>query len=95
MKPELAEKLGITESMANLSLPSKGQHSLFLIMWIIMIHGNDQGIVILDEVTANLDHENRERVFSVIRECCKGIVIVVDHSVPDDQLDVKLPAPSK
>ena len=95
MNTKLAEKLGITESMANLSRPSKGQHALFLIMWIIMIHGNDQGIVILDEVTANLDHENRERVFRVIRECCKGIVIVVDHSVPDDQLDVKLPAPSK
>ena len=94
MKPELAEKLGITLSMANLGRPSKGQHALFLIMWIIMVHGHDQGIVILDEVTANLDHENRERVFRVIRECCKGIVIVVDHSVPDDQLDVKLPVPS-
>ena len=95
MNPELAEKLGITLSMANLGRPSKGQHALFLIMWIIMVHGHDQGIVILDEVTANLDHENRERVFRVIRECCKGIVIVVDHSVPNDQLDVKLPAPSK
>ena len=94
MNTKLAEKLGITESMANLSRLSKGQHALFLIMWIIMIHGNDQGIVILDEVTANLDHENRERVFSVIRECCKGIFIVVDHSVPYDKLDVKLPAPS-
>jgi ABC-type sugar transport system ATPase subunit len=95
INPELAKKLGITVSMANLGRPSKGQHALFLIMWIIMVHGDEQGIVILDEVTANLDHENRERVFSVIREYCKGIVIVVDHSVPDDQLDVKLPAPPK
>jgi hypothetical protein len=94
MNPELAEKLGITQSMANLSRPSKGQHALFLIMWIIMEHGHEQGIVILDEATTNLDHENRERVFSVILECCKGTFIVVDHSVPYDKLDVKLPAPS-
>jgi len=94
MDPKLAEDLGINVSMANLGRPSKGQHALFLIMWIIMEHGYDQGIVILDEVTANLDHKNRERVFRVIRERCKGIVIVVDHSIPDDLLDVKLPAPS-
>ena len=91
---ELAEKLGITLSMANLSRPSKGQQALFLIMWTIMLHGDEQGVVILDEVTANLDHENRERVFRVIRECCKGIVILVDNSVPVDQLDIKLPASS-
>jgi ABC-type lipoprotein export system ATPase subunit len=94
MNPELAGKLGITLSMANLGRPSKGQQALFLIMWIIMVHGNDQGIVILDEVTANLDHVNRERVFSVIREYFKGICIIVDNSVSNDQLDVKLPAPS-
>jgi ABC-type multidrug transport system ATPase subunit len=93
MNPELANKLGITEGMANLGRPSKGQQALFLIMWIIMIHGHDQGIVILDEVTANLDLTNRERAFRVIRENCKGAVIVVDHSVPANQLDVELPAP--
>jgi len=95
MNPELAAKLGITQIMANRGRPSKGEHALFLVMWIIMVHGHEQGIVILDEVTANLDHENRKRVFRVIREYCKGIVIVVDHSVPDDQLDVVLPSPSK
>jgi len=96
MNPELANKLGITECMANLGRPSKGQLALFLMMWIITLHGNKQGVVILDEATTHLDKENRERVFRVITETCKGAFIVVDHSDDSEQLGyvvVKIPAP--
>ena len=94
--PDLAKHLGITEKMADLGRPSKGQQALFLIMWIIMFHGDEQGIVILDEATAHLDLTNRKRVFRVIKEMCKGTFMVVDHSIPDNQPDyeyVELPAP--
>jgi energy-coupling factor transporter ATP-binding protein EcfA2 len=61
-----------------------------------MFHGDEQGIVILDEATAHLDLTNRKRVFQVIKEMCKGTFMVVDHSIPDNQPDyeyVELPAP--
>lgn len=96
MNPGLANKLGITEKMAELGRLSKGQQALFLMMWIIVLHGNDQVIVILDEATAHLDSTNRKRVFCVIKEMCKGTFMVVDHSIPDNQPDyeyVDLPAP--
>jgi ABC-type multidrug transport system ATPase subunit len=96
MNPGLANKLGITEKMADSGRPSKGQQALFLIMWIIMLHSNDQVIVILDEATTHLDLKNRKRVFKIIKEMCKGSFIVVDHSIPNNQPDydyVELPAP--
>jgi ABC-type molybdenum transport system ATPase subunit/photorepair protein PhrA len=91
--PKLANDLGITLTMAKLARRSKGQRALFLTMYAIRKHGHRQGVLVMDEVTANLDMTNRTLVLKAIDTYCTACVtIFIDNAIPKHLLDCELPS---
>ena len=86
----VATELGITKKMTTSDPLSKGEKTLFIILWAIISGG--KGILLMDELLANLDRENYVNAMTVLRKYCTDcVVIIIDNSLSSNELDFTLP----
>jgi ABC-type lipoprotein export system ATPase subunit len=93
---ELAEKLGISEDMAKSTCRSDGENSLFIILDALSSHSQSgQGILLLDEVTRNLDTNNYIKVENAIRKYSeeRRLITIMIVNNKHNKPDFSLPGP--